>query len=75
MTPLFVTLLRRELEQNLLSARLSHSAQSSPEVVEVNFYHPDRPSRWLVIALVPQKPLVFMTGEKRPADRRRLGAK
>ncbi|HEY5037641.1 MAG TPA: NFACT family protein, partial [bacterium] len=67
MTPLLVALLRRELEQHLLSGRLSHCAQSSTEVVELNFYHPDRPSQWLVIALLPQKPLVFMTVEKRPA--------
>ena len=67
LTPLLVQLLARELEPLLLSGRLSHISQSTPETVELAFYHPDRPTRTLVVALLPLKPLFFVTTEKRPA--------
>ena len=67
MTPLLVHLLARELKQFLLSARLSHISQSAPEIVDLSFYHPDRSTRTLVIAILPLKPILFCTTEKRPA--------
>ncbi len=67
LTPLLVRLLARELKQFLLSARLSHISQSAAEIVDLTFYHPDRPSRTLVIAITPLKPVLFSTTEKRPA--------
>ncbi len=60
-------LLARELKQFLLSARLSHISQSAPEIVDLSFYHPDRSTRTLVIAILPLKPILFCTTEKRPA--------
>jgi predicted ribosome quality control (RQC) complex YloA/Tae2 family protein len=59
--------LARELRQRLLSTRLSHISQSAPEIVELTFYHPDRSTRTLVIAVFPLKPILFSTIEKRPA--------
>ncbi|GEM_PF-1930519 len=67
MTPLQALLLTRELQQLLVSGRLSHISQSAPEVVELSFYHPDRPVRTLVAAVLPTKPFLFVTAEKRPA--------
>ena len=67
MTPLLVQLLARELEPLLVSGRLSHISQSTPETVELSFYHPDRPTRTLVVALLPLKPLLLVTTGKRPA--------
>ncbi len=57
----------RELRQLLLSTRLSHISQSAPEVVDLTFYHPDRTTRTLVIAIIPHKPILFCTREKSPA--------
>lgn len=67
MTPLLTQLLTRELNQLLASGRLTHISQSANEIVELAFYHPDRPTRTLVVALLPLKPLLFVTTEKRPA--------
>jgi predicted ribosome quality control (RQC) complex YloA/Tae2 family protein len=67
LTPLLTQLLARELKHLLVSGRLSHISQSSPETVELAFYHPDRPTRTLVAAILPMKPFLFVTTEKRPA--------
>jgi predicted ribosome quality control (RQC) complex YloA/Tae2 family protein len=67
LTPLLVHLLARELKQLFLSARLSHISQSAPEIVDLTFYHPDRSTCTLVIAIMPLKPILFSTTEKRPA--------
>lgn len=64
MTPLLVQLLARELKGTLLSAKVSHISQSAPEVVEMSFYHPDRSLKHLSIALLPQKPLMFLSTHK-----------
>lgn len=67
MTPLLALLLTRELKQLLVSGRLSHISQSAPEIVDLSFYHPDRPTRNLVAAILPMQPSLFITTEKRPA--------
>jgi predicted ribosome quality control (RQC) complex YloA/Tae2 family protein len=67
MTPVLIQVLVRELRELLLSARLSHISQSAPDTVELSFYHPDRPMGHLTLALLPQKPLLFASMEKRPA--------
>ncbi len=67
MTPLLTQLLTRELNQLLVSGRLTHISQSASEIVELSFYHPDRPLRTLVVALLPLKPILFVTPQKRPA--------
>src|SRR5579885_3508966 len=66
-TPSLVQILSRELRELLLSSRLSHMSQSSPDIVDLSFYHPDRPLRHLTIALLPMKPLLFISTEKRQA--------
>ena len=67
MTPVLIQLLARELRELLTSNRLSHISQSSPDIVELSFYHPDRPHRHLTVALLTLKPLLFASAEKRPA--------
>ncbi len=67
MTPSLVQILSRELRELLLSSRLSHMSQSSADIVDLSFYHPDRPLRHLTIALLPMKPLLFVSSEKRQA--------
>ncbi len=67
MTPFLAQLLARELRRLLVSGRVSHISQSAPEIVELSFYHPDRPNRTLVAAILPLKPFLFLASEKRPA--------
>ncbi len=67
MTPFLAQLLARELRQLLVSGRISHISQSAPEIVELSFYHPDRPNRTLVAAILPLKPFLFLAAEKRPS--------
>jgi len=67
MTPTLIQILSRELRETLLNSRLSHISQSAPETVELSFYHPDRPNRVLTLALLPLKPILFVSLEKHPA--------
>ncbi|HUO57139.1 MAG TPA: NFACT family protein [bacterium] len=67
MTPTLIQILTRELRESLLQSRLSHISQSAPETVELAFYHPDRPTLYLTLALLPLKPLLFAGTEKRTA--------
>jgi predicted ribosome quality control (RQC) complex YloA/Tae2 family protein len=67
LTPTLVQILTRELKGTLLQSRLSHASQSSNEIVELSFYHPDHPTRYLTIALLTLKPLLFTSTEKRSA--------
>jgi len=64
LTPLLTNLVARELRALVLSSRLSHISQTSPDIVHLTLYHPDRQSHHLVFALLPQKPLVFLTTAK-----------
>jgi predicted ribosome quality control (RQC) complex YloA/Tae2 family protein len=56
--------LSRELKDALVGSRLSHIAQSSDELVDLSFYHPDRPIHRLTIAILPQRPLLFLNRNK-----------
>ena len=67
MTPVLIQLLAKELRELLPGSRLSHISQSSNEVVELSFYHPDRAHQNLTIALLTLKPLIFASPEKRAA--------
>lgn len=67
MTPVLIQLLAKELRELLPGSRLSHISQSSNDVVELSFYHPDRPHQNLIIALLTLKPLLFASTEKRAA--------
>ncbi len=51
----------------ITGCRVSHISQSSPDQVELSLYHPDRPGLFLVVALLPLKPILFLTGQKPPA--------
>ena len=64
MNPIILHSLARELRDTLTGARLSHIAQSSDELVDLSFYHPDRPVHRLTIAILPQKPLLFLNPKK-----------
>lgn len=64
MNPIILHSLARELRDTLTGARLSHIAQSSDELVDFSFYHPDRPVQRLTIAILPQKPLIFLNRQK-----------
>ena len=67
MTPTLIQIISRELRETLLNARLSHISQSAPETVELAFYHPDRPTLVLTLALLPIKPILFASTEKHQA--------
>ena len=67
MTPLLVHLVARELREKLISSRVSHISQASPDTVNLAFYHPDRQTHHLVFALLPLKPLAFLSSTKSPS--------
>jgi predicted ribosome quality control (RQC) complex YloA/Tae2 family protein len=67
LTPLLIAVLCRELEPLLVSSRVSRVTQSADETVELEFYHPDRDTLFLVAALLPLKPLLFAARRKPPS--------
>ncbi|HVZ79458.1 MAG TPA: NFACT RNA binding domain-containing protein [bacterium] len=64
MNPIILQCLAHELQDKLVGSKLSHIAQSSDELVDLSFYHPDRPVHRLTLAILPQKPLVFLNRQK-----------
>jgi predicted ribosome quality control (RQC) complex YloA/Tae2 family protein len=67
LTPLLVAILCRELQPLLVSSRVSRATQSAEETVELELYHPDRDTLFLVAALLPLKPLLFASPRKPPS--------
>jgi predicted ribosome quality control (RQC) complex YloA/Tae2 family protein len=60
-------MLCRELKPLLVSSRVSRVTQSASETVELELYHPERDSLFLMAALLPQKPFLFLGPRKPPA--------
>jgi predicted ribosome quality control (RQC) complex YloA/Tae2 family protein len=67
LNPLLITVLCREIEPLLVSSRVSRVTQSADETVELELYHPERDTLFLVAALLPLKPLLFAARRKPPS--------